>query len=234
MTNREYLDVALKAARAAEKIVMSYYGAEKKITHKGQADLVTKADLESEKKIVSSIKQNYPEHGFILEEGKSTPEKEFMWIIDPIDGTTSFAHNYPMFSISVALYRKKAPVLGVVLIPCLNEIFHAVVGEGAFLNNNKIKVSDVLEIRKSLVATGFPYTRVTSGEDNLNYFSAMAKIAQGLRRSGSAAIDICYVAAGRADAYWEIGLKIMDTAAARIVLEEAGGKFTDFLGSPIK
>lgn len=228
------LETAKCAAKEAAKIVMSFYGKKKETDHKGVVDLVTEVDIASEKKIVEIIKSKYPNHGFILEEGDdSQTDSEYIWVIDPIDGTTSFAHDYPMFSISIALFKSCKPFLGVVYVPYLDELFYAQLGIGAYLNDKKINVSKIDSLNKSLVATGFPYSRIKSNVDNLNNFSKMAKIAQGLRRSGSAAIDICYVACGRVDAYWELGLKIMDTAAAQVILKESGGKVTDYLGRNI-
>lgn len=227
----DFLEIAIKAVKEAEKIVMSYYGKEKTIQNKGEFDLVTKADVEAENKIVEIIKNKFPEHGFILEESDNFNESsEYVWIIDPIDGTTSFAHNYPMFSISIALFKNKEPLLGVVFAPYMKELFHAEKGKGAFLNNKKISVSKITSLKKSIVATGFPYEE---RKRTLKYLEKILEIAQGIRRSGSAAIDICYIAAGRVDAYYELGLKIMDTVAAQLILKEAGGKVTDFEGNEI-
>ena len=227
----EFLEIAIEAVKEAEKVVMAYYGKEKLIENKGEFDLVTKADIESENKIVEVIKNNFPEHGFILEEADDfNEESEYVWVIDPIDGTTSFAHNYPMFSISIALFKNEEPILGVVSVPYMKEIFHAEKGKGTFLNNEKISVSKITSLKKSIVTTGFPYEE---RKRILKYLEKILEIAQGIRRSGSAAIDICYIAAGRADAYWELGLKIMDTAAAQLILKEAGGKITDFEGNEI-
>ncbi|MBD3203605.1 inositol monophosphatase [Candidatus Woesearchaeota archaeon] len=230
-----YLKDAEKAAELAENIVMSYFNKKKIIENKGEVDLVTDADKKAEKKILEFLKIRYPDHGFILEENKNQCEGcEYIWIIDPIDGTTSFAHNYPMFSISIALYKNNKPLAGVVKVPYLNELFTAQKNKGAYLNKKKIRVSKISTLRKSLIATGFPYTRIETDMDNLKYLSKMVKIAGGIRRSGSAAIDMCYVAAGRLDGYWELGLKIMDSAAAILIIKEAGGKVTDFSGIPIE
>jgi myo-inositol-1(or 4)-monophosphatase len=230
----EFLDTAMHAAKEAEKIVMSYFEKEKGISNKGPVDLVTKADIESEKMILEIIKKKYPSHKFIMEEsGSIQSSSDYTWVIDPIDGTTSFAHNYPFFSISIALMKNNEPILGVVNAPYMKEIFHAVNDKGSFLNNSRISVSKIPQMKDCLLATGFPYDRMTGGEDNLNYLSRVIKKVHDLRRSGSAAMDICYVACGRLDGYWEIGLKIMDTAAARIILKEAGGKITDLEGKEI-
>jgi len=225
-------EIAFKAIKEASVIVMSYFNQEKDIKNKGEFDLVTKADIESEKKIVEIIKEKFPEHGFILEEGNNLNQgAEYVWIIDPIDGTTSFSHNYPMFSISIALFKNKEPILGVVYLPFMKELFVAEKNKGSYLNNEKITVSNTDSLKKSLIATGFPYE---VRERSIAYLTKIAKVAQGIRRSGSAAIDICYIAAGRSDAYYELGLKIMDTAAAQLILTEAGGKVTDFNGDKIK
>ena len=228
----DFLDIAIEAVKEAEKIVMSYYGKEKTIQNKGEFDLVTKADIESEKKIVSILQERYPEHGFIMEEQDDINENaDYVWVIDPIDGTTSFSHNYPMFSISIALLKNKKPIIGVVSAPYLTELFYAEKGKGSFLNNRKINVSKTEDINKSLIATGFPYKH---RKQNIVYLKRIAEKVQGMRRSGSAALDVCYVAAGRLDGYWEIGLKKVDTAAAQLILEEAGGKVTDINGNEIK
>jgi len=227
----DFLEVAIEAVKEAGKIAMTYFGKEKHTKNKGEFDLVTKADVESEKKIVKVIKNKFPGHGFILEEGQNINiNSEYVWVIDPIDGTTSFAHNYPMFSISIALLKNKKPIVGVVLVPYMKELFYAEKGKGAFLNNKKITVSKTTSLNKSIVSTGFPYN---DRKRILKYLARIAEVAQGIRRSGSAALDICYIAAGRTDAYYEVGLKIMDTAAAQLILKEAGGKVTDFQGKLI-
>jgi myo-inositol-1(or 4)-monophosphatase len=227
------LETAKTAASEAGKIAMKYLGEEKEISYKGEVNLVTKADIEAENKIVQIIKDKFPNDSFILEESDNIKGKKHTWIIDPIDGTTSFAHNYPMFSISIALYKDNNPVLGVVYIPYLKEMFHAINEKGAYLNDKQIAVSKTSELKKSLIATGFPYERKT-GFDNMNYLRKVIRDVQGIRRSGSAALDICYVACGRLDGYWEAGLKIMDTAAALVIVKEAGGKFTNLKGNFIK
>ncbi len=226
-----YLDSAVHACREAEKIVMKYFEKEKTISNKGEVDLVTNADVEAEDRIVSILRERYPDHGFIVEEGKIECEGcEHVWIIDPIDGTTNFAHNYPIFGISIALYRNKEPLAGAVLFPYLSELYTAEHGKGAWLNGKLIQVSATSEIVKSVIATGFPYERLHSDYDNLKYFSKFVKKAGGLRRSGSAAFDMCCVAAGRIDGYWELGLKTVDTAASQLILTEAGGKVTGLHG----
>ncbi|MBN2368772.1 inositol monophosphatase [Candidatus Woesearchaeota archaeon] len=231
----EFLDTAIKAAKEAGNVVMSYFEKEKSIRLKGRFDLVTKADVESEKKILEVLKSKYPNHSFIMEEAENIEnDSEFKWIIDPIDGTTSFAHNYPFFSISIALYRNNEPFLGVVLAPYMKELFYAVIGNGAFLNKKKINVSKTDKLEDSLVTTGFPYDRDTSQQNNLKELSRAVKVVQGIRRSGSAALDLCYVAAGRIDGYWEFKLKTMDTAAGQVILREAGGRVSDFEGKEIK
>lgn len=229
------LNTAIEAVRIGEKIVMKYFNQEKNIKHKGTFDLVTQADIECENAIVDFLKTKYPTHGFIVEEGQNLDNgQEYTWVIDPIDGTTSFSHNYPMFSISVGLFKNKKPFLGVVLLPVLNELFYAEKGKNAFLNDKKINVSDKSSIEKSLLSTGFPYNRENDLDVAIKNIHNVMKYAQGLRRSGSCAIDICYVAAGKTEGYWEGNLKIVDSAAARIILTEAGGKITDFKGNEIR
>jgi myo-inositol-1(or 4)-monophosphatase len=231
----EMLELAKSVAKIAGQNAMKYFGKEKSINNKSEVDLVTHVDIENEKLIVNMIKEKYPNHGFILEEGDDEKESaEYKWVIDPIDGTTSYAHNYPMFAINIGVTKNNKPIMGVVYLPFFDELFFAEIGDGAYLNDKKISVTKTNELSKSLIATGFPYTRITTTKNNLNYLKNMIDIVQGIRRSGSAAIDICFVACGRLDGYWELGLKTMDTLPAQVILNEAGGKFTDMKGKKIE
>lgn len=191
-------------------------------------DLVTEMDLWTESFLLEKIQLTYPTHTCITEEtGKNQQVSDYVWIIDPIDGTTNYAHGFPFFAISIALQYKGETVLGVVYAPKLNECFHAIKGEGAYVNEQKLQVSAPKDVKKSLLATGFPYDRATAVDNNVDYFSHMMKRVQGIRRAGSAALDLCYVAKGTLDGYWEMKLKIWDIAAGALIVKEAGGQYQE-------
>jgi myo-inositol-1(or 4)-monophosphatase len=194
-------------------------------------DLVTDVDQQSEQILIGRIKETYPGHSVLAEEsGQSSRDSEYLWIIDPLDGTTNYAHGFPIFSISVALQYQGEVILGVVYIPAPGEMFHALKGDGAFLNGNRIKVSETTELKKALLATGFPYDKAIDPNNNLNYFCHMVPQIAGIRRSGSAAYDLCMVAAGRYDGYWELKLNLWDIAAGTLMVEEAGGQIIPLSG----
>ncbi|MDD2716551.1 MAG: inositol monophosphatase family protein [Candidatus Wallbacteria bacterium] len=201
------------------------------IGFKGSNNLVTDADLESETMIVEFLRKNFPSHGIIAEEGsKSESQNAEYFLIDPLDGTTNFAHSYPCFAVSIGLMENEEPVCGVVYDPMRDEMFSAFQGGGALLNGNPLKVSGTAEVGKSLLVTGFAYD---SGKfNNLPHFSRIVLEAQGVRRDGSAALDICHVAAGRFDGFWEMGLYPWDTAAGAVILSESGGRISRFDLSP--
>lgn len=208
-------------------------GAEKEIKYKGDVNLVTAADKASEEFIVANLKEIFPHDSILAEEGSSVEKNSsYTWVIDPIDGTTSFAHGYPMFAISVGLIdENKRPVLGLVYNPFFNELFHAVQNYGAFLNNRPIYVSKIDRLNQSLLATGFPYNRREIMELLMKRLAHVLHHVHDIRRGGSAALDICYVAAGRLEGYFEQGLQPWDVAAALVILQEAGGKSSLFDGS---
>lgn len=188
-------------------------------------DLVTDIDRQSERLLTGRIRENYPGHMILAEEsGRTFGDSDFLWVIDPLDGTTNYTHGYPLFSISVALQYRGETVLGVVYAPVLKEMFQAVKGNGAFLNGKQIQVSTTGELNKALLATGFPYDKAIDANNNLNYFCHMVPRIAGIRRSGSAAIDLCSVAAGRLDGYWELKLNLWDIAAGVLIVTEAGGR----------
>ncbi|WP_425446425.1 inositol monophosphatase family protein [Dethiothermospora halolimnae] len=190
-----------------------------------EIDLVTEVDEMSEKYIIDRIRERYPEHGILSEEaGKDKENTEYMWIIDPLDGTINYAQGLPIFAISIALQYKKETVLGVVYLPMLDEMFQAIKGEGAYLNGKRLKVNDRRDLRYCVLATGFPYDRAEDDDNNVNYFSNFVPKVKGIRRMGAAAYDLANVAAGRLDGYWELKLSIWDIAAASLMIEEAGGK----------
>lgn len=226
-----YLEAAIEVARIAGEEVLAGQGVEKKIEYKGEIDLVTEMDLRAEEIITEYFFSRFPHIGILAEEGGlSGGGSNMRWIIDPIDGTTSYSHGIPHFAVSIALEKEGELEVGVVYNPPLKECFSAAKGEGACLNGRAIGVSGTEELKRSILATGFPYDRTTSGENNVAQFHAFLMKSQGIRRFGSAALDLCYTAAGRFDGYWEMKLKPWDTAAGVLILTEAGGKVTDYNG----
>ena len=229
MEFHRYLDAAQNAARRAGEMLRENIDTSAEISFKGVVDLVTNFDDESQKMIFNHLSDLFPGHDFLAEENLCQEKgAEYRWIIDPIDGTTNYAHKFPFFCVSVALERKGAVVLGVIYDPVREEMFTSVKGEGAFLNGEKIKVSDVPELDKSLLSTGFPYDVRESRINNIDHFKHFVVRAQGIRRSGSAALDLCYVACGRFDGFWELKLQPWDVAAGNLIVSEAGGCVTDF------
>jgi myo-inositol-1(or 4)-monophosphatase len=223
--------VGHEAAKDAARILADRYLTEFAVTHKGAVNLVTEVDLAAEELIVSRIRGSFSSHTIIAEENYSdSPQGGISWIIDPLDGTTNFAHGYPAFSVSVGLEIEGELEWGTVVDPIRNEFYSARRGCGAFCNGTAIKVSDVTSLGASLLATGFPYDIRTSADNNLNYFCAFAVQTQGIRRSGSAALDFCALAAGRLDGFWELKLNPWDCAAGYLIVREAGGKVTNFTG----
>lgn len=233
MDYEKILNIAKEAALTAGKFLKENVAGHTEIEYKGDIDLVTQRDRQSQQIIYKIIKDNFPQHSILGEEDLSVEkDNEFLWLIDPIDGTTNFAHSLPIFCVSIAFLKKGIPRVGVVYVPMLDEMFHAVCGKGAFLNEKQIHVSKKTELGKSLLATGFPYDRRESEINNVNHFNKFIVRALCIRRMGSAAIDLCYTAAGRYDAFWELKLHPWDTAAGLLLVEEAGGKVTDFSGGP--
>jgi len=228
-----YLDFAISIAQQAGRILRESLGGAFHVEHKGPVDLVTSVDKEAEQFIVSALRKQFPDHGIVSEEGQGHgPGAEFTWFIDPLDGTTNYVHGYPVFSTSLGLARGGEPVVGVIYQPMTDELFWAGRGQGAFLNGQAIRVSKTARLTEALVATGFPYDIATSGDNNLAEFSRVARIVRSPRCSGSAAIDLCSVACGRLDAYWEKRLSPWDAAAGSLIVTEAGGKITDARGEP--
>lgn len=228
-----FLKTAVESVKEAGKIQEEKFGENFKIEHKGEINLVTEVDYQCEKIIIDIIKRDYPEHEILTEEAgsvKTAPNSRFKWIIDPLDGTTNYAHSYPCFCASVGLEIDGEIVAGAVYNPMLDELFTSIKGEGAYLNGDKIKVSKIGDINKSLLATGFPYDIRESKENNLNHFCNFAVRAQAIRRPGSAVLDLCYLAAGRFDGFWELKLYPWDMAASSLIVKEAGGMITDFKG----
>jgi len=225
--------VALKASIEAGAILKRNYGRVHSVGHKGEIDLITEVDLRSEKEIIKVIRKEYPDHDILAEEGDGwNRDAEYKWLIDPLDGTTNYAHGFPCFAISIALEKRGEIILGIVYDPLREELFSAQKGKGSYLNKKKISVSKTNQLSDSLLATGFPYDVHQNPENNLNHFSNFTLRAQGIRRAGSAALDLCYVASGRLDGFWEMRLKPWDVSAGSLIVTEAGGKVTDFKGRP--
>jgi myo-inositol-1(or 4)-monophosphatase len=223
--------VARNAAVEAGKILTSLFGKLKHIDKKGEIDLVTEADIQSEKAILEILRQNFPGDRILTEEsGKIDNPSERLWLIDPLDGTTNYAHSFPFFAVSIALQVEGEIVLGIVFNPILNEFFEAVKGGGALLNGMTIGVSHAETLKDSLLATGFPYSIYKEHKEVVDIFTRMMVKAQGVRRPGSASIDLCYVACGRFDGFWEQDLKPWDTAAGSLIVREAGGMISDYKG----
>ena len=228
----EFLDTAWDAARAAGILILDNWQRPKQIDYKGAIDLVTSVDRESERIIVDILQRNFPDHGILAEEetDRRGSQSRYLWIIDPLDGTTNFAHSYPQFCVSIALQYDGEILLGLVYDPIGDECFRAVQGQGATLNQAPIRSSAISELDKSLLATGFPYDRRENADFYLTFFKAFLTRSQGIRRNGSAALDLCYVACGRLDGFWELKLKPWDTAAGALIVKEAGGRLSDFAG----
>ncbi|MCB4790323.1 MAG: inositol monophosphatase [Elusimicrobia bacterium] len=220
---------AIEAALAGGKILKKYFNKNIKVDYKGEIDPVTIADKKSQKAILEIIKQRFPGHTTLGEEDKEKAIcSEYCWIIDPLDGTVNFIHGMEIFSVSIGLSHNGNIISGVVYAPRLKELFVAEKGKGAFLNGKRIRVSKINSLVRSLVVTGFPYYVHKSSKRVLKNFSGILTKVQGLRRLGSAAIDLSYVARGKYEAFWEEGLKPWDVAAGSLIVREAGGKVTDY------
>ena len=221
-------DIAIKAAKEAGKIQKDYLNKKNKIYFKGEINLVTEVDRLCERRIIDLIQSKFPDHGILAEESPNHPSSSsiYKWIIDPLDGTTNYAHGYPCFCTSIALEKNREIINGVVYNPMLDELFYAEKGKGATLNGNPITVSDISDLDKSLLVTGFPYDIRENPTHNLNHFKNFVIKAQGIRRDGSAALNLCYVAAGRFDGFWESKLYPWDMAAGALIIAEAGGNLS--------
>jgi myo-inositol-1(or 4)-monophosphatase len=220
------LTLATDLARRAGALILDGLGHTRQVRHKGAIDLVTEYDLRSERLIVDGIRQAFPSDSILSEEAGPSGEAEIRWVVDPLDGTTNFAHGLPHFSVSIACWEREQPSFGVVFDPTRSELFHAVRGEGAWLNGEPLHVSTEPRLAESFLATGFPYDIRSNSEDNLTNFAAMSRLAFAIRRFGSAALDLAYVAAGRFDAYWELSVYPWDWAAGIVLVREAGGRVT--------
>ena len=227
----DYLGVARKAALEAGGLLKAYLGKVAKIEYKAKNSLVTEADRIAEDLIIKTIKEKFPAHGIFAEEsGIRRQGSNYLWIIDPLDGTTNFTHTYPFFSVSIALEIDGEVKLGVIYDPIKDEMFVGERGRGARMNDGKIVVSNALKLEESNLCTGFIHTADWMVEENLSHFGNFIRRARAVRRDGSAALDLCYVACGRYDGFWELGLNPWDTAAGYLIIEEAGGRVTKFGG----
>ncbi len=243
-----FLDVAIEAAREAGNILLAEFDRPATISYKGEVDLVTEADRRSEQAVVARLRSYFPKHAIVAEEGggvdggASQGPGRHCWYVDPLDGTTNFAHGYPCFAVSIGLAENVVPgsspaiedlLVGVVYNPVSSELFTAMRGEGAYLNQKKIQVSRVERLAASLLGTGFP-SHKRAQNPNIHYYWDFTLRSHGVRRDGSAALDLAAVACGRFDGFWEFGLKPWDTAAGVLLVREAGGMATDFTGRPYR
>jgi myo-inositol-1(or 4)-monophosphatase len=231
------LNFVIQTARDAGRILAERLGRSLQISRKSEIDLVTESDLASEKLIIERIKSHYPRHRILAEESGEAivagpTQSEWKWIIDPLDGTTNYSHGYPCFCVSIGVERAGRMELGVVYDPMREEVFAAERGQGATLNERRIRVSAVEDLNQAMLCTGFPYD-VRERPHFAQHFSNFTMEAQAVRRDGSAAIDLAYVACGRFDGFWEDGLNAWDVAAGTLLIEEAGGRVSDFSGAPL-
>ena len=226
----DFLATAVEIARAAGALLLPYYDRRIRVEYKGDVDIVTEADRASERLITERLRTRFPDHGILAEEGGGREsDSPYRWYIDPLDGTTNFAHGFPFFCVSMGLEKSGEALIGVVYDPLRDELFTAEKGTGAMLNNRRIRVSGVAALSEALVATGFP-TRKRHKNANIHFYHQLTMRTHGVRRAGSAALDMCYVGCGRLDAFWEFNLNPWDVAAATLIVREAGGRVTDMRG----
>ena len=232
--HNDFVPAMAEIAREAGALLMGYFRKHVKVEYKGEADLVTIADRQSEILIRERIKKLWPSHDIMGEEqGLVDTGSDYRWYVDPLDGTTNFAHGYPVFCVSIALEHKLRRVAGVIYDPTRDELFAAEQGSGAYLNQQRIQVSKTANLAECLVATGFP-SHKRHKNPNIYFYHQITLRTHGVRRAGSAALDLCCVASGRFDAFWEFNLNPWDTAAGVLIVEEAAGKVTDFKGGPFQ
>ncbi len=227
----DFSKTAFRCVEETKSIFINGYHSLKTIEYKGDINPVTSVDKAVENKIISIIRSDHPYHNILTEESKPLNQSsEYRWIIDPLDGTVNFAHNIPHFALSIALEYRSIMILGIVYNPMTNELFFSEKNNGAYLNNKKIAVSHIKNIKHSLIATGFPYDSWINADLYSNELNKFLKTVQGIRRAGVASLDLCYLACGRYDGFWERKLSPWDVAASILLIEEAGGKVSNFLG----
>ncbi len=230
----DFLDVAVEAALEAGEILVSEFSRPVQISYKGDVDLVTQADRRSEEAVVSRLRTHFPKHAIVAEEGGGLETSSpFRWFIDPLDGTTNFAHGYPCFAVSIGLEEAGELIVGVIYQPITRELFTSAKGEGAYLNRKRIQVSKIDRLATSLLVTGFPSVKRMQNP-NIHYYWDFTLRSHGVRRDGSAAMDLASVACGRFEGFWEFGLHPWDTAAGTLLVREAGGMVTTFSGEPYR
>jgi myo-inositol-1(or 4)-monophosphatase len=232
--SHDFLPAMAEIARESGALLMGYFRQRVKVEYKGEADLVTVADRKSEALIRERLRQNWPTHDILGEEGGlQDTGSDYRWYVDPLDGTTNFAHGFPVFCVSMGLEHQGKLIAGVVYDPTRDEMFAAEAGMGAFLNQQRIHVSAIAKLSESLLATGFP-SHKRHKNPNIFFYHQITLRTHGVRRAGSAALDLCSVAAGRFEGFWEFNLNPWDTAAGVLLVEEAGGRVTDFKGMPFQ
>lgn len=226
------LNTAVKAARRAGKVVMRYASQVDRLTveNKGRNDFVSQVDREAEREIIEVIRRGYPDHGILGEETGRQGKGDYLWIIDPLDGTTNYLHGYPQYAVSIGLQYQGKPYQAVVFDPLRNELFTASRGAGAQMNDRRMRVSGAAHLDIALLATGFPFRNMDHLDVFMNTFRDILPRVSGVRRAGSAALDLAHVACGRLDGFWEFGLSPWDMAAGSLLIEEAGGRVSDFCG----
>ena len=226
---KDFAETAIELARKSGDLLREIFGQTRQVHYKGEIDLVTDADLRAERLIVDCLHERYPDHAVVSEEkGSYSGTTAYTWLIDPLDGTTNYAHGFPWFGVSIALSVNGETVIGVVYHPMMDQLFQAEKGGGAYLNGESISVSNTQALGASLLATGFAYSIHEKPEPAISQFKNFLVKARGIRRPGSAALDLCYVANGCFAGFWEMNLKPWDTAAGALIVLEAGGTVTDF------
>jgi myo-inositol-1(or 4)-monophosphatase len=232
LQTKEMLDSAIEIAQAAGAILRQGWGRAGRIEYKGTVNLVTEYDRRAEAIIIEALRERFPTHHIYSEEqGDLGPgDSPYTWLIDPLDGTTNFAHGFPPFSVSIGLMHLGEALIGVVFDPTRDDLFTAGIGHGARLNGAPIHVSTISTLDRALLGTGFAYDRQTATDNNIDNVARLIRLCQGIRRAGSAALDLAYVACGRLDGFWEMGLHPWDVAAGTLIVREAGGRVTDFEG----
>lgn len=228
--NVDYITASAEIAREAGALLQQHFAGRVTIEYKGEFDIVTAADRASERLVVGRLRTRFPSHAIVSEEGGGVKkDSDYTWYVDPLDGTTNFAHRQPTFAVSLGLFHRGEPAVGIVFDPLRDELFSAERGSGAYLNHRRINVSETSSLAEGLFGTGFASAK-RHKKVNVHFFHQISMLTHGVRRSGSAALDLCSVACGRLEGFWEFGLKPWDTAAGLLMVREAGGRYTDMRG----